>query len=141
MGKFLALESLCRKGDLEGLMALISREGAQNIKAVVNETSEQGCSPLFFACAHGHAAVVKLLIRLGADLRATTSLGGHTCLVAACESSAVAVVPLLLERGKFLVHIATLAGETPLYVASRAGHALHVPLLVAEGADLNAADA
>ena len=58
-----------------------------------------GYTPLIYAAREGHADVVELLLRLGADANATTKSGGACALHRAAYMGHLQVVSLLLAAG------------------------------------------
>jgi ankyrin repeat protein len=97
-----------------------------------------GRTPLSWAAAEGHAAVVQLLLEKSADLGARDE-EGRTPLSFAAQRGNHSVVQLLLEKG---ANIESKDDQirTPLSWAAVEGHVAVVRLLLEKGADLGAKD-
>uniref|UniRef100_A0A8C2PNQ6 BTB (POZ) domain containing 11a n=1 Tax=Cyprinus carpio TaxID=7962 RepID=A0A8C2PNQ6_CYPCA len=117
----------------------------------INSMSEQGMTPLMYACVRGDEAMVQMLLDAGADINSEvpSSLHKHpsvypdtrqgTPLTFAVSHGHVPVVQLLLDA-RANVEGAIQDGtenytETPLQLASAAGNFELVSLLLARGAD------
>uniref|UniRef100_A0A8C2I0X1 BTB (POZ) domain containing 11a n=1 Tax=Cyprinus carpio TaxID=7962 RepID=A0A8C2I0X1_CYPCA len=110
----------------------------------INSMSEQGMTPLMYACVRGDEAMVQMLLDAGADINSEhpsvypdTRQG--TPLTFAVSHGHVPVVQLLLDA-RANVEGAIQDGtenytETPLQLASAAGNFELVSLLLARGAD------
>jgi ankyrin repeat protein len=117
-------------GDPDKVRALLDR------RADVNARADSGHTPLMIAVGSpGAAAVVKLLIEKGADVRHHHK--GYTVLMAAAEGGDAAVVRLLLARGAD-ARAKTRVGWTALHAAAVAGDRDMAEVLLAHGADVNA---
>uniref|UniRef100_A0A8C9W2I0 Ankyrin repeat domain 27 n=1 Tax=Scleropages formosus TaxID=113540 RepID=A0A8C9W2I0_SCLFO len=86
----------------------------------VNCSTTDGFTPLHVAALHGHAALVSLLIRHGANINARNAQSA-TPLHLACQNSHVQVVTLLLECNA-KVNKKDQYGNTPLIHACLQGH-------------------
>ncbi|CZR56859.1 uncharacterized protein PAC_06748 [Phialocephala subalpina] len=99
-----------------------------------------GRTALSYAAAHGHEAVVKLLLEKGAELETKDEYyGSRTPLSWAAEDGHEAVVKLLLEKGAEL-ETKDDYGRTPLSWAAEDGHEAVVKLLLEKGAELETKD-
>jgi ankyrin repeat protein len=95
------------------------------------------------AAFHSHVALVKELIKAGADvnLQATdtepTDILNYTALHLAAVTSHTTIIMELIKGGAD-VNIACSLGSTPLHIAARVGHEAGVVALMYAGADINA---
>ena len=103
----------------------------------VNAAQSDGMTPLHWAAAHGDAELAGVLLYAGANVRATTRLGGYTPLHLASQSGSAAVIDALAGAGAN-VSATTATGATPLMLAASAGHADAVRALLDHKADPNA---
>ena len=112
--------------------------------ADVNQADDDGRTPLFFACQHGHVDRARNLLDKGAAIDRAQKQGA-TPLYIACQNGHVDVAQLLLEKGAD-VNRASGDGRTPLWIAI-APHPfgelrpfLLLSLLLNYGADVNRAN-
>jgi uncharacterized protein len=105
--------------------------------ADVNAAQGDGMTALHWAARHGDTELARLLIYAGANLKATTRLGGYTPLLMASQQGDTAIIDLLLKAAAD-PKAATTNGTTPLMFAAAAGGADAVQLLLDRGADLHA---
>ncbi len=119
--------------DIEAVRSLI-REAAD-----VNSAQGDGMTALHWAALHGDDEMTRLLLYAGANVRATTRLGGYTPLFLAAEAGFARVVDVLLEAGASAAAPAR-NGITPLMMAASSGNTEALSLLVEAGADVNAAE-
>jgi ankyrin repeat protein len=98
-----------------------------------------GRTPLLWAAANGHEAVVKLLVEKGAELECKDKNYGQTPLSWAAANGHEAVVKLLVEKGAEL-ECKDKYGRTPLSWVAANGHEAVVKLLVEKGAELECKD-
>ena len=105
--------------------------------ADVNAAQGDGMTALHWAAANGDAALTQMLLSAGANIRATTRLGGITALHMASEAGQAQVVAALIAAGADISG-ATTTGATPLMLAARSGSSDTVTRLVETGADINA---
>ena len=81
--------------------------------------------------------MVATLIAAGANVRATTRLGGHTALHLASQAGHASVVAALIAAAAD-VKRPTATGATPLMLAARSGDTRTATHLIEAGADINA---
>lgn len=141
-----------------------SSDSLTGMKPIIHSRSKSGATPLHEAARAGHADVVSLLLRAGAETASAdesgrTSLhwaaaGGHLEAVtellqasgaATFSKSAKGSVASLYKSpqasaGTALVHIADRRQVTPLHLACGCGHAEVVSVLLDHGADVAALD-
>ncbi|GIW52076.1 MAG: hypothetical protein KatS3mg081_1431 [Gemmatimonadales bacterium] len=120
-----------QRGDLETVRALL-QEGAD-----VNAPQNDGMTALHWAALQGNVPMVRLLIYAGANLEATTRLGGYTPLHLASQKGAAEALRVLLEAGSN-VHAVTTTGAQAIHFAALAGNPDALKVLLSHGADPNA---
>jgi ankyrin repeat protein len=124
------------------LAAAKAKDGAA-VKALlkngadVNAAQGDGMTALHWAASNGDAALTQMLLSAGANIRATTRLGGITPLHMASQSGHASVVAALIAAGAD-INAATATGATSLMLAARSGSSDTVTRLVETGADINA---
>jgi ankyrin repeat protein len=102
----------------------------------VNAAHGDGMTALHWAAQHGDAALTQMLLSAGANIRATTRLGGITPLHMASQGGHATVVAALIAAGAD-ANILTSTGATAVMLAARAGSADTVTRLVETGGDVN----
>jgi ankyrin repeat protein len=105
--------------------------------ADVNTAMADGMTALHYAALKNDAELTRLLVVAGANLKATTRLGGYTPLLLASRSGNAAAIQALLEGGAD-PNSATVNGTTALMFAASTGRTDAVTLLLDKGADVNA---
>ncbi|XP_043565790.1 ankyrin repeat and BTB/POZ domain-containing protein BTBD11-B [Chiloscyllium plagiosum] len=117
----------------------------------INTRSEQGLSPLMYACARGDEAMVQMLLDAGADVNCEVPSPSlkypsipletrhWTALTLAVLHGHIAVVQLLLDAGANVEGSVGQGGEnyseTPLQLAAAAGNFELVDILLERGAE------
>jgi uncharacterized protein len=123
-------------GDLDRVRALI-----ENFPESVNAWSPDGFYPLGLAAFFGHGAIVKLLLKSGADVN---QVAKNALLVrpihAAVSRGDAEIVKMLLDHGAD-VNARQQNEFTALHGAAGAGRMDLIEILVAHGADLKATSA
>jgi ankyrin repeat protein len=103
----------------------------------VNAAHGDGMTALHWAAMQDDAELAGMLLYAGANLRATTRLGGYTPLHLAVEAGAAVTAEKLLAAGAD-ANASAAAGTTPLMLAAAAGDTRIVTQLLDKGADPNA---
>jgi len=103
----------------------------------VNSAQADGMTALHWAVQKGDVELAKLLLYGGANVRATTRIGGYTPLLIASKNGNAQMIQTLLDGGAD-PKSATSNGATALMLAAVAGNADAARLLVTRGADVNA---
>src|SRR5689334_3797641 len=88
--------------------------------ADINTPQGDGMSALHWAAKNGDAPLAQMLLYAGANVRATTRLGGYTALHLASEAGATDVVKTLLAAGAN-PNAPTSTGATALMLAATSG--------------------
>lgn len=161
------IHELARKGDVDGVKALIAKD-----PQLVNAKDKDGRTPLHWACRGVHLDVVKLLVEKGADVNAEDNnkivplhslatrnnapaiavlldngaevdhedYGRNTALHYAAMNDATDAVEILLVAGADIENIEDY-GRTPLILCARErGGPKTIKVLLDAGADVKAKD-
>ncbi|CAN9196489.1 unnamed protein product [Alternaria alternata] len=104
----------------------------------IDREDSRGNTALQLAVQRGNEAVVQLLVKKGADVKAKDN-DGWTVLHSAARGGTEAVVRLLVEKGAD-VNANDKYGKTALHFAAEEGNEAIVRLLVNRGADVKAKD-
>jgi ankyrin repeat protein len=128
-----AIVAAVQSGDREAVRALL-KKGLD-----VNESQGDGTTGLHWAAMKGDAELARMLIYAGANVRATTRLGGYTPLYLAARGGDADIVAALLAAGADPKAV-TSSGATPLMIAAAAGDTRTITVLVENGSDVNARD-
>ncbi len=119
------------KGDKETVRALLKGGGD------VNAAQGDGMTALHWAALKDDADLAQMLVYAGANVKATTRLGGYTPLILAAREGHADVIATLLAAGAD-PKAATTTGTTSLMLAAASGNARAVTMLIENGADANA---
>jgi ankyrin repeat protein len=122
-----------QQGDREAVKSLLKQA------ADVNAAQGDGMTALHWAALKNDADLAQTLLYAGANIRATTRIGGYTPLVLAAQNGNAAVIGTLLSAGAD-VNSKTSNGTTVLMLASASGNVDAVNELVDKGADVNATE-
>src|SRR5262249_28761022 len=120
-----------QKGDKDTVRSLIKQA------VDVNAAQGDGMTALHWAALNGDMEMAQLLVYAGANVKATTRLGGYTPLYMAAKGGHAPVINVLLRAGADPKSTAV-AGLAPLMMAASSGNAAAVELLIKQGADVNA---
>jgi uncharacterized protein len=121
------------RGDRDTVRTLL-KEGDD-----VNSAQPDGMTALHWAVQKNDIELAKLLLYGGANVRATTRIGGYTPLLIASKNGDTGMIETLLNGGAD-AKSATVNGATALMLAAQAGKADAVTMLIAHGADVNATE-
>jgi ankyrin repeat protein len=105
--------------------------------ADVNAAQGDGMTALHWAARHGDAELAQMLLFAGANVKATTRLGGYTPLMMAAEQGHANVIAALVSSGAD-AKAANALGTTPLMLAAASGNPQAVTTLVENGAEIEA---
>jgi len=119
------------KRDAAAVRALL-RDGAD-----VNAAQGDGMAALHWAARNGDAELTQVLLFAGANVKASTRLGGYTPLLMAAQHGHAAVIAALLTSGAD-AKAANSLGTTALMLAAASGNPAAVTTLVENGAEIEA---
>jgi ankyrin repeat protein len=120
-----------RMGDTAAVKTLL-KGGAD-----VNAAQGDGMTALHWAAQKGDPELVGMLLAAGANVRATTRLGGYTPMHLASQAGHARVVAVLLAAG-VSADGATATGASPLMLAARSGSVETATRLIENGVKVNA---
>ena len=104
----------------------------------VNTAQGDGMTAIHWAAENGNGAIADLLVTAGANVDATTRMGGYSALHLASRNGASEVVGVLLAAGSNVAAETTTGAVTPLHFAAASGDVNAIRQLVEAGADVNA---
>jgi uncharacterized protein len=119
------------QGNRDAVKALL-KDGAD-----VNTAQGDGMTALHWAAQKGDLELAKTLLYAGANVKATTRIGGYSPLLIASRNGNAAMIETLLAGGAD-PNSATANGTTALMLAAQAGNTSAVQALLDRGADVNA---
>ena len=119
------------RGDTERVRVLLN-QGAD-----ANEAQGDGMTALHWAAENGDPAMAGILIQAGADLEATTRIGGYTPLLLASRNGSATVVESLVDAGSDVQATTAMGGTTSLHFAAAIGSAQAASALLDHGADVS----
>ena len=105
--------------------------------ADVNAAQGDGMTALHWAARNGDTELTQMLLFAGANVKATTRLGGYTPLMMAADQGHASVIAALLSGGSD-AKAANALGTTALMLAAQSGNAQAVTTLVENGAEIEA---
>ena len=105
--------------------------------ADVNAAQGDGMTALHWAARNGDAELTQVLLFAGANVKASTRLGGYTPLLMAAEQGHATVISALIAGGAD-AKAANALGTTPLMLAAASGNPTAVTTLVENGAEVEA---
>lgn len=114
------------QGDRDRVRTLLKQGGD------VSAAQGDGMTALHWAATNGDAELASMLLYAGANVRATTRLGGYTPLHLASQAGNASVIEALVKSGAS-AKTATSTGATALMLASTSGNLDAVELLVDTG--------
>ncbi len=103
----------------------------------VNAAQGDGMTALHWAARAGDLELTQMLLYAGANVKATTRLGGYTPLLMAADQGHAAVIAALVAGGAD-AKAPNALGTTPLMLAAASGNAPAVTILVENGAEIEA---
>lgn len=115
-----------------GAVRALLKDGAD-----VNSAQADGMTALHWAVMKDDLELAKILLYAGANVKATTRLGGYTPLLMASKNGDAAIIETLIKSGAE-TNSSTSNGTTPLMLAAASGKADAVKALIDNGADVNA---
>ncbi|MEE8133660.1 MAG: ankyrin repeat domain-containing protein [Gemmatimonadales bacterium] len=121
------------RGDIEMVRSLL-KTGAD-----VNAAQGDGMTALHWAALHDNADMATMLVYAGANLEATTRLGGNTPLHLASRQGNTITIEALLEAGSD-VNAFTSTGVRGLHLAAAAGDQHAAAALLFYGAEVDGLD-
>jgi ankyrin repeat protein len=121
------------KRDREAVRALL-KSGED-----VNAAQGDGMTALHWAARNGDLELTQMLLYAGANVKATTRLGGYTPLLMAADQGHATVIAALVSGGAD-VKAANALGTTPLMLAAASGNPQAVTILVENGAEIDATE-
>jgi ankyrin repeat protein len=119
------------KNGLENAVRIMLQKGVD-----LSQNAEGSCMSLALATRNGHATVVKLLLKHGAD--STGYPGGWTPLLEAAAGGHADVIRVLLEQPGIDVNYRDLRGMTPVLQAAFNGQYDALRVLIESGGEVNA---
>ena len=123
------------RSDMDAVRNLL-RGGAD-----ANASQGDGMSALHWAAQNGDSNIAEALIYAGANLEATTRLGGYTPLHLAARAGRGQVARTLIVSGANVDAPTTTGEVTPLHFAAGSGDVEAVKVLLEHGASANAREA
>jgi uncharacterized protein len=105
--------------------------------ADVNSAQGDGMTALHWAVQKGDLELAQMLMYAGANVKATTRVGGYTPLLVASKIGNATMIDALIAGGAD-PNTPTINGTTPLMFAAEAGNAAAVKSLLDKGAEVNA---
>jgi ankyrin repeat protein len=104
--------------------------------ADVNSAQGDGMTALHWAVQKGDLELTQMLLYAGANVKATTRVGGYTPLLVASKIGNATMIDALIAGGAD-PNTPTINGTTPLMFSAEAGNVAAVKALLDKGADVN----
>lgn len=105
-----------------------------NLDEVINATTEDGATPLFYAAKAGHLETVNVLLHTGHAIVNKGTKAGFTPMWMAALRGKHEVLQVLLHQYGIMVDQPAKDGRTALYAACESGNVHCVELLLKSGA-------
>ncbi len=125
-----AVVEAAMQGNREAVRAML-KSGAD-----VNTAQADGMTALHWAATKDDVELARILLYAGANVKATTRLGGYTPLLMASKNGNAAMIEALVNSGGD-ANGATTNGTTALMLAAASGKADAVKVLLDHAADVN----
>ena len=109
------------------------------VKVLIEAKGDMGRTPLHVASVNGDMAIVKMLVKAGADV-CTTDIDGDTCLTLAAHFGHTETVRYLVGLKDVDVNHKDTNGNTALLLAADEKHVAVVEVLIDAGADIDGKD-
>jgi ankyrin repeat protein len=122
-----------QRSDIEAVRTLL-KQGAE-----VTASQGDGMAALHWAALNGNVDMAQILLYAGANLNATTRIGGYTPLLLAAKNGNPSLVEMLLNAGADVRSVTT-SGITPVMLAAASGNAAAVQVLLDHGSDANVSE-
>lgn len=124
-----------KQNDAAGVRAAVANASISN----VDEFNSAGQSALYVAALHGHTALCRVLVELGADINAPQADGATPLLGATFSGNELLAVAFVVEFGARL-NTTNRSGASPLHGAALLGHLTLLRTLLNRGVDVNTRD-
>ena len=103
---------------------------------IINETNQEGLTPIMYAAKYGSSPFVKLLAEKGAEINTIEEENKDTALTLAAKENNANSVSVLIDYGAYVNH-KDKDGLNALFWAAYRGNAVIAEMLLKEGAFVN----